>query len=107
MIRRTATSMAFAAACGVGGVSAAVAADNDLARSTCASLEGLAKTIMEGRHAGASMSKMIEMENDQVTEDLVIDAYKQPRMQTKKMQTRSIEEFGNKTYLQCYQALSK
>lgn len=78
-------------------------------RAMCNSVASIAETIMKARQDGVSMAKMMEIPEPEgsngLGEGLIIAAYESPRYSTEEMQTRSIEEFRDKAYLQCVKAI--
>lgn len=77
-------------------------------RDTCAAMQRLAKSIMTARQNGFAMSDMMSKSDasgdaivKKLDESLIIYAYSLPRYSTNEMQQKSIEDFGNDTYLQC------
>lgn len=75
-------------------------------QTKCESASRLAKTIMEGRLAGVSMSEMMSIAKEGgLSHTMIIEAYDSPRYQTPAMQRRAVEEFRDKWYLLCVKAL--
>jgi hypothetical protein len=77
-------------------------------RGTCAAMQRLAQAIMKNRQNGIAMADMMaksDVSGDatikKLDEALIIEAYSLPRYSTDEMQQKSIEDFGNDTYLQC------
>lgn len=65
----------------------------------------MAKTIMENRHKGVAMSKMMAIEMDpaiaEVTKALIMAAYEGPRYSTPEMQEKAAQDFENEAFLTC------
>lgn len=70
-------------------------------QETCNSIGGVAELIMTRRQAGASMSQLMSHTDADFLHEIIIDAYKQPRYSTERMQRRVIAEFQDKWYLGC------
>lgn len=75
----------------------------------CEVISRLAKSIMQARQSGVSMSEMMgiaarDEDFKALAEALVIDAYDSPRYSTDGMKQRSIEDFENNVFLQCIKA---
>lgn len=76
----------------------------------CQKVSGLAEAIISARHLGVSMQDLISTNKDDprakdMKEIMIIEAFEQPRMNTDEMKKRSIEEFRDKWYLECYKSV--
>lgn len=73
----------------------------------CASVSTTAAEIMKARQNGVAMSKLIEIfkkDDAAIFRRLTISAYESPRYSTESMQEKSIQDFENKAFLDCYKA---
>ncbi len=76
------------------------------ANKLCKSIEGLARTIMEKRQEGISMSAMMNaIGENNMHRELIKLAYNKTRYNTEKYKQKSIEEFANKAALTCYNSI--
>ena len=75
----------------------------------CSSVSTTAKEIMKARQNGVAMSKLIEIfkkEDAAIFRRLTISAYESPRYSTEAMQEKSIQDFENEAFLDCYKAMN-
>lgn len=79
----------------------------------CVKLSEFSMEIMDFRQDGTPMSEMIALVDRghpsarNLGRDIVVDAYKEPRHTTPTAVKHAIEEFGNKTYMKCFNLLPK
>ena len=75
--------------------------------ANCDDIAGLAKTVMETRQSGVSMSNMMKVaESDKgalgrIMKGMTIQAYKKPAYHGKELQQRMINDFEDKWYMLC------
>lgn len=85
-------------------------AEEEQKRLTCKSISIAARTIMERRHEGVSMSSMMEVQMDpavrRIMEALIVAAYDAPRYHSPAMQLRASQNFENDAYLTCVKSLT-
>lgn len=76
----------------------------------CSSIEGLARTVMEARQRGVSMSQIMQL-IQQTNPDaatlalarrMVTDAFNEPRYSTREYQQRAATDYGNTWAAVCY-----
>lgn len=75
----------------------------------CTSVSTTAAEIMKARQNGVPMSKLIEIfkkDDAAIFRRLTISAYESPRYSTESIQEKSIQDFENKAFLDCYKATS-
>ena len=73
----------------------------------CTSLSTTSAEIMKARQNGVPMSKLMEIfkkDDVAILRRLTIEAYESPRYSTEGMQEKSIQDFENKAFLDCYKA---
>ena len=71
-------------------------------QASCKDWERLATSIMTKRQEGAMMSDMYATaEENEAIEDMIIQAYEQPRYQTEMHKTRIINKFANEYFKAC------
>jgi hypothetical protein len=73
----------------------------------CKSYHELATSLMDARQSGVSLVKAMSITDRKFLQDLTIKAYKQPRYRVEENKKRAAEDFANRIYLECYEALSK
>lgn len=73
----------------------------------CKSLGGLAETVMIGRQRGIAMSEMMALAPNDLTRSILIDAFKQPRMNAEDNKRRQVEDFRARVEWTCYDTLSE
>ncbi len=78
------------------------------AEDPCQRISKLAGTIMENRQAGTSMERMIEIASgeqfksiDKILRHLIVEAYSQPRYNSKPNQQNAVKDFSNDQMLLC------
>jgi len=70
---------------------------------TCKNMHKLAKNIMDSRQQGMAMPDIIEtVDGNPLFEYFIESAYDMPRYSTDEMQQRSIEDFANSIYAECW-----
>ena len=78
-------------------------------REQCAQLGEFAEMVMQHRQNGATMAQQMQALHNaggsQLGENLVIQAYRQPRQPTARSRTEAVEEFASAAYLECVQRL--
>lgn len=85
----------------------AAAADDVDKASVCESRARAARSLMEARQAGVPGDMLMEPVKQTpehmrpAAQEMVLRALEHPRFQTRKMQDRAVEEFGNVVYLEC------
>lgn len=63
----------------------------------------LGEVIMQSRQQGIPISKMMEhVKGDDVSQALVLVAYKRPRFHAKEAVEREVQEFSSAAYLRCF-----
>ena len=76
-----------------------------LTHKECTSIGGLAKSVMDSRQSGVTISELLSLEFPSETADLVkamaIDAYKEPHYSTEAYKNTSIVDFENEWYILC------
>ena len=75
----------------------------------CSSVSTTAAEIMKARQNGVAMSKLIDLfkkDDAAIFRRLTISAYESPRYSTESMQEKSIQDFENKAFLDCYKAMN-
>lgn len=74
----------------------------------CTSYAELAETLMEGRQAGVSMARAMDVAKDDPTvSKMVIMAYDEPRMSVEENKRRAVEDFRDLIFMGCIKATSK
>lgn len=77
------------------------------AEDECATFHKYAATVMDARQAGVAMPEMMEIAGDsKLLKHIVVQAYKQARFGSEKMQKRQVDDFANDIYLECFEAVS-
>lgn len=72
----------------------------------CVAMEGLARVTMENRLLGIPVSKMMEIvEDEELGQAIVLDAYKRPGYTSPKIQQQAIRQFANLWATACYDML--
>jgi hypothetical protein len=78
---------------------------------TCETVSKIATSVMDNRQSGVPLSKMMEIVRavektpvGPIAKTMTIDAYEQPRFNTKDMQKRMIGDFADKYTLICEKA---
>jgi hypothetical protein len=62
----------------------------------------MAEEIMSSHQAGVSMARVMAiMENDKILQQMVIEAYGEPRYSSPEFQRRAVAVFRDAVYLQC------
>lgn len=80
---------------------------------SCKTVSEIAASVMKGRQVGMSINEQFELVDkvfgDSLSEkgmqelkDMVVMAYKRPRMSTAKMQTEMVTDFSNDIFVACY-----
>lgn len=82
----------------------------------CSSMSTVAEEVMKSRHAGIPMSQTMELLEHQMglkdlpgshksgVRKIVVAAYEAPRYTTEEHIQRSVTEFSNEIYMQCYKS---
>lgn len=75
----------------------------------CANVATYAETLMDARHKGVPMQKLIEIAAENVagakiSRTMIIDAYESPRFTTPEIVRQSVEDFRDRWYLRCIKA---
>ena len=78
----------------------------------CKSIANFAAVVMEKRQAGTAMDAMIDLihgsESDnglrKVLESIILRAYENPRYGTEEFKKRSVNDFRNDIYVECYRS---
>ena len=70
-------------------------------KPVCETVESLAAAIMENRQVGTKLSTMLNSSTNELVVAIIIEAYEQPRMSSKKNQEMMIVDFANKVMLKC------
>ncbi len=87
-------------------ITSVFAEDKDLV--SCEQFEQMARTIMDGRLSGVSMSAMMAVPGgSELSKLLIIEAYEKPKYSSEERKKEAISEFGNQIYLQCIKSRSK
>jgi hypothetical protein len=63
----------------------------------------LSEQIMKNRQLGVPLSDMLKIGRSQVTKNIIMAAYKEPRMHTEEYQTRAIEDFRIAQEVMCHE----
>jgi Mn2+/Fe2+ NRAMP family transporter len=74
----------------------------------CENLATIAELVFTLRYKNASMSTVFTVtnaENSESVEQVILQAYKEPRYTTDEVILRSIQEFRTKIHLQCIQSI--
>ena len=79
-----------------------------VAMQICTSYSELAKSVMESRHVGVGLPKMLEIaDDDEVAVAIVMEAFDHPQFRTEQAIKRSAREFANQQMLGCMKAFNK
>ena len=71
----------------------------------CKDASDLARTMLQARYNGLSMSSMMEkMAGNEFAEQLVILTYERPSYTTEKYKDNDLDKFENQVYLNCFKA---
>lgn len=95
----------LAAAATISSCSVSYAADTATVHQACSTIAGTAKSVMQGRQQGTPIQGLMQIaiKNDSSITMLIIEeAYELPRYSTKEYQQKSVSDFSNKWYLDCY-----
>lgn len=82
-----------------------------MADDSCSQFYGLGETIMKSRQNGVPLPTMMGVVNEadkglkDVLKDVVVNAYSQPRYNSKDLQIKVINEFANDLYVQCLKSV--
>lgn len=80
--------------------SVGVQAGND--HEACKRFSERAEYIMDKRQDGYPMREYMELvKGNEMAENLVMAAYKDPKYRTSEHQQRAVEKFGNRLYMDC------
>lgn len=80
--------------------SAYAAEETEGKKLTCEDLENLARSVMNSRQSGVSMSDMVKVAPE--FKWMIIAAFEQPRFSTEENQTEASQDFANTIALACY-----
>ena len=73
--------------------------------SLCDAISELALSIMRGRQSGVAMSRMMQIvEDNELSQSLIISAFELNRYSSEEYQTRAAEDFRDAVHLQCIKA---
>ena len=74
----------------------------------CSRIEKLAETVMRKRQDGVSMSTLMKIAGDHKSiQNMVIKAYEETRWGTELNKNKSVENFRNNAFLDCFKELNK
>ncbi|MET3601839.1 hypothetical protein [Martelella mangrovi] len=82
----------------------------DSSAGTCQALGKLAENIMRARQNGVSISKVMSLVEKadvfkDITKQMIIIAYDEPRWNGKALQDRAVMDFSNDIQLMCYKTI--
>ena len=72
----------------------------------CERIEEFAREIMTMRQGGEPLRVLISKAETPLVKEVIVEAYREPRMYSKVNKQRMIDDYANKIYLQCYTVLS-
>ena len=70
-------------------------------KKLCEDLDSYATMVMQGRQYGSKLSDVLKGNENDFILAIIIEAYEQPRMLTKRDRDRMVVDFANKLVLQC------
>lgn len=82
-----------------------------IADDSCSQFYGLGETIMKSRQNGVPLPTMMGVVNDadkdlkSILKEVVVNAYSQPRYNSKDLQIKVINEFANDLYVECLKSV--
>ncbi len=78
------------------------------ANSLCNTLGDSAELTMQHRQAGIDIEDLLEIaKGDKLLKAIVLDAYREPYMETNKMKEKYVREFKNKVVVDCYKIMGE
>ena len=74
--------------------------------SKCSEIHRFATTIMDARQSGVELTRMLEIaDGNQLTIDLIVDAFRAPQFNGDAFKKRSIKDFAERWMLSCIRTL--
>lgn len=101
----TISSCSAAYAAGVQPSVVPMSADTATIHQACTNLAETAKQVMIARQNGSPIQGLMQIaikNNSNITMTIIKEAYQLPRYSTKEYQQKSISDFSNQWYLECY-----
>ena len=81
---------------------AATSAVAETKQETCTLIGQLAAVIMEKRQDGVDMSRLMEIADTELVQELVIFAYEMPRYSSEDYKRTAVQDFANEAMGVCY-----
>lgn len=82
-----------------------------MAEDFCLQMHNVGKTIMGSRQNGVPLPQLMGLINESEEslrdplKEITVEAYSQPRYNSKEMQKKAISEFANDLYVQCLKSV--